>query len=589
MQNELIKKQQLFIENYMKANNPADGSKYDANANVTQKNLVTMDSELHKGEKIALNRAMMIDRITEMFDADLAKEYIRQINAHEIYVHDETSILPYCVSINMFPFLQDGMSNLGGESNAPQHLYTYVGQFQNLMFAIASQFAGAVASVEWLMYFDYFARKDFGDDYLNTHADRVLEYFEGTVYTLNQPAAARSYQSIFWNISLFDKEYFDGMFGDFIFPDFSKPSYPSLSKLQEFFMDFLFEERKRATLTFPIVTASYINDGEKPADKEFGDNVAKWMSRGDRFFQYTSNTPDSLSSCCRLRNDVTDKPEFSFTLGAGGVATGSINVITMNANRWEQQNLSYTENIEKIHKYLVAYRSIMKDFIDAGMLPAYTAGFIDIDKQFNTIGINGMVEAAEANGITPANTDQYMEFISVRLHKIYRMNRRATKEYGCKFNTEFIPGENLGLKNAKWDRESGLEVKRDIYNSYFYPVEDQSISILDKFELHGSKTTQYLDGGAALHLNLSAHPDEAQARKLIEIGIKNGVPLWTTNVLETSCNDCGRTTPATFAKCPNCGSENVDYLTRIIGYTKKIKNFSEGRRTEASRRYYHIH
>lgn len=576
-----------FVSEYMKAFNPADGSKLDANANVTQKNLVTLGGELHKGDNIQLNRSMMYDRITSLFGVELADEYIRQIESHEIYIHDETSLLPYCVSINMFPFLQDGMSKLGGESKAPKHLYTYVGQFQNLMFAVASQFAGAVASVEWLMYFDYFARKDFGDNYLETNYDRIIEHFESTVYTLNQPAAARSYQSIFWNMSLFDREYFNGMFGDFVFPDFTKPDYDSLAKLQEVFMDFLYEERKRAVLTFPVVTASYINDNKKPVDKDFGDNVAKWMSRGDRFFQYTSNTPDSLSSCCRLRNEVKDKPDFSFTLGAGGVATGSINVITVNANRWEQLGISYEENIPKIHKYLVAYRSIIEDFIGAKMLPVYDAGFIDLSKQFCTIGINGMVEAAESVGIDPNNNPQYIKFISDRMKKIFDLNRLATEEYGCKFNTEFIPGENLGLKNSKWDKDDGLMVTRDIYNSYFYAVEDQDISILDKLAIHGAETTKYLDGGAAVHLNLTNHPDIKQCKALIDIAIQYGVPFWTTNVLETSCNNCGKTTPATFSACPVCGSNDVDYLTRIIGYTKKIKNFSAGRRAEAGRRFYH--
>jgi len=576
-----------FIKQYMEAFNPADGSKLDANANVTQKNLVTLAGELHKGDNIQLNRAMMMQRISEMFGPSLADEYKRQIEDHEIYIHDETSLLPYCVSINMFPFLLNGMKDLGGESIAPKHLYTYVGQFQNLMFAVASQFAGAVASVEWLMYFDYFARKDFGDNYLATHMDRVTEHFESTVYTLNQPAAARSYQSIFWNISLFDRGYFEGMFGDFVFPDFSKPNYDSISKLQNTFMDFLHKERRRAVLTFPIVTASYINDGESPVDKDFGNDVAKWMNRGDRFFQYTSDTADSLSSCCRLKNDVSDKPDFSFTLGAGGVATGSINVITINANRWEQLGLSYEDNISKIHKYLVAYKSIISDFIEAKMLPVYDAGYIDIDKQFCTIGINGMVEAAEWHHIHPDNNPEYIGFLSNRLKTIYDLNRQASLEYECKFNTEFVPAENLAIKNAKWDKDDNLFSPRDAYNSYFYAVEDEVISVIDKLELHGAETTRFLDGGAAVHLNLTSHPTQDQAKYIMHIAIKKGVPFFTTNVLETSCNKCGYISPGTHLKCINCGSEDIDHLTRIIGYTKKLSNFSEKRRIEASRRFYH--
>lgn len=154
---------------------------------------------------------MMTDKITEMYSADLAEEYIRQIESHELYKHDETSIYPYCVSITMYPFLFDGLTNLGGTSGAPTNLDSYCGSFINLVFAVAAQFAGAVSTPEFLMYMDYFIRKDYGDDYIQhwdeyitsplvrrqrTLRDLIHDKYQQVIYSINQPAAARDSQSV---------------------------------------------------------------------------------------------------------------------------------------------------------------------------------------------------------------------------------------------------------------------------------------------------------------------------------------------------------------------------------------------------------
>ena len=269
---------------------------------------------------VQINRAQVSRKIAEIFDQSVADEYIRQIEAHEIYVHDETSLKPYCVSVTLYPFLLDGLSKLGGESKAPQHLASFCGSFINLVFAISAQFAGAVATVEFLTYFDYFARKDYGDDYLETHAKEIANHMQQVVYSINQPAAARGYQSVFWNISVYDQYYFDAMFGDFVFPDFSKPVWASVAKLQNFFLKWFNQERSKAVLTFPVVTAAMLTDGGKCKDTVFADKMAKELAEGNSFFVYLSDNPDSLASCCRLRNAIEDRT-FSYTLGAGGVAT----------------------------------------------------------------------------------------------------------------------------------------------------------------------------------------------------------------------------------------------------------------------------
>jgi len=583
---EQINNKKDFIKQYFSAKNAADGSKIDANANVSHKNIATLEAELLKDCFMQINRALVQDKIRETFDDDLAKEYMRQIEEHEIYVHDETSLKPYCTSISMYPFLLDGLTKLGGESKAPKHLDSFCGAFVNLIFAISAQFAGAVATVEFLTYFDYFARLEYGDDYLNSHQFEISNHLQHVVYAINQPAAARGYQSVFWNISLFDQHYFSSMFENFVFPDFSKPNWPTVDKLQQFFLSWLNKEREQSVLTFPVVTAAMLTENGQCKDQSFAQKLAEQKAAGNSFFIYLSDSADSLASCCRLRNEISDNT-FSYTLGAGGVATGSINVITINMNRLVQDDRDLKTEIEKIQKYQVAYRKLIEEYKNQGALSVYDAGFISLDKQFLTIGINGMAEAAEFNNINVGNNDEYKHFVSKQLKVIYQANQEAKKTYGYMFNTEFVPAENLGVKNAKWDKKDGYQVNRDCYNSYFYVVEDDETNHLDKFVMHGQEMTQYLDGGSALHLNLDEALSTDAYVKLFNVAAATGCNYFCINVKITICNECEKIDKRTLTACPDCGSEDIDHGTRVIGYLKRVTAFSQARQKEHALRHYH--
>jgi ribonucleoside-triphosphate reductase len=499
----------------------------------------------------------------------------------------------------MYPFLFEGLTKLGGESKAPKNIDSFCGSFINLVFSLASQFAGAIATVEFLMYFDYFARLEWGDDYAKNHKekatigrrsqtieDRIEAYLQQVVYSINQPAAARGYQSVFWNISIFDEHYFNSIFGDFAFPDGTKPNWNSLNWLQQKFLSWFNHERTKTLLTFPVVTMALLTkDGDVVSD-EYKHVTAKELSEGQSMFIYMSDSADSLASCCRLRNEIADNT-FSYSLGAGGVSTGSINVITMNINRMLQKGLDIRTEVKKIHQYQMAYHAIIKGYYDAGLLPAYSAGFISLEKQFLTIGVNGVVEAAEYNDIPIRDSKAYKAFIDSILQPIFEENKEAKATYGVMFNTEFVPAENLGVKNARWDQEDGLKVNRTCYNSYFYIVEDEATNAIDKFIMHGEKYVKYLDGGSALHLNLNEHLDYDQYLQLLKVAAINKTNYWTVNVKNTICNECGHVDKSTHDKCPICGSYDIDYATRVIGYLKRVKSFSSSRQKEAKKRAYH--
>ncbi len=594
-----------FLIDYCNATNSATGSKYDANANVENKNIATLIGELPKSNFIRLNRRLLTDRLKEMYGKEISDKYLQLLNTHFIYKNDETSLANYCASITMYPWLIGGTLSIGGNSKQPTNLKSFCGGFVNMVFMVSSMLSGACATPEFLMYMNYFIGKEYGKDYYK-EADKVVDLsvrqrtldkvitdcFEQIVYSINQPTGARNFQAVFWNISYYDKYYFNSLFENFVFPDGSKPDWESLSWLQKRFMKWFNKERTKTPLTFPVETMALLTENGEVKDEEWGDFTAEMYSEGHSFFTYISDNADSLSSCCRLRNEITDNG-FSYTLGAGGVSTGSKSVLTVNLNRCIQYAvkngmpyLSYLEEVvDLVHKVQLSYNENLKDFQKRGLLPLFDAGYINMSRQYLTIGVNGLVEAAEFLGIEIKDNPDYVKFVQDVLGLVERYNKKyRTKE--VMFNCEMIPAENVGVKHAKWDREDGYVVPRDCYNSYFYIVEDTSLNVVDKFKLHGKKYIEHLTGGSALHLNLEEHLSKQQYRQLLRVAADEGCNYFTFNIPNTICNDCGNIDKRYLKECPACHSKNIDYLTRVIGYMKRVSNFSEPRQEEAARRFY---
>lgn len=689
-----LKKRDDFISNYINAKNASSGSKYDSNANVGTKNIATLNAEIPKFGNIMFNRKNTASRIQKLYSKKLAKQYTQDLENHIIYKHDESSFginAPYCVAIQSFPFLTDGLKGLGGLSAAPKNIDSFCGMFVNLIFATSSQFAGAVACSGFFNMFDYFARKEWGDDYyqesdsfykvgfklrkllqkshywtnnikelsehdfgsdeLNKIRDEIVyesqrpltkselkeyienikedpdyvvklgdgtrtikgqihQYFQQVVYGINQPAAARGFQSAFVNFGYFDKPYFNGMYGEFVFPDGTKPQWESISFIQKTFMKWFNKERTKCVLTFPVETMSLLYKDGEYVDKEYAEFTAEMLSEGHSFFIYTSDSPDTLSSCCRLSNKIQENT-FTFTNGLTGEQTGSKSVITLNFNRILQNYVNeqcngnrntFKENkeefmngfkeylkpiLERVYKYHTAYNDILWDLYKAEMLPVYSAGFIHLNKQYLTLGINGLNEAWMFLGGECNYNPDYLYFTTsiTSLMKEQNAEHRTKKEM---FNTEFVPAESLGIKNYKWDKTDGYWVpeNRNCYTSYFFLPDDKEISVLDKMRLHGKENVATLDGGSACHLQLGKHLSIEQYRQLLEYAGQVGCNYWTVNVKNSECKDCGYISKDTITKCPKCGGENFDYWTRIIGYLRKVSDFNEGRQIEESKRFY---
>lgn len=626
-----LKERSDYIDECTLSNdNTATLSEVDANANVQNKNVATIEAEVYKTLNKQIQRYKMKKRLQKLFP-EVADQYEKDLESHIIYTHDEASSpvpKPYCVAVSMYPFLLHGTSTLDGlKSEAPKNLTSFCGQFNNLIFLLSSQFKGAVACGEFFNVFYYYCVKEWGEKFWmrdtdisncasinpKTISEIIEQCFQNIVYSLNQPAGNRSYQSPFTNISYYDSNYWHALFDEFVFPDGTKPEWEGVDYLQKKFMRWFNSEREKTLLTFPVETMALLSDGKDIIDKDYKNFTAEMYNNGHSFFTYISDNPDGLASCCRLRNEI-DKNEFSFTNGLTGVATGSVNVITLNINRivqnwanWYKESMDgmdsasvhtvyapqsglkkFLEDIlERVYKYHIAYKSLLEELYEHNMLPVYSAGYINLTQQFSTIGINGINEAAEFLGLNCSDNEEYQKFCNLITSTIMECNKKH-KTKTIKFNTEFVPAESLAIKNYNWDKNDKYWVPsdRNCYNSYFYKPDDPSISVLERFRLQGERYAGKLDGGVALHCNLEEHLSKKQYLDLIDYAIKNGTTYFTFNIPNSECNDCGFITKRPIKKCPKCNSTNITWWTRIIGYLRPISAFSKGRQEEASRRVY---
>lgn len=599
-----------YMEEYKNnQENAATSSNTDPNANTAIKNVASLEAEVYKDENRLIQRQRMKDKLNELFP-ELAKQYEKDLNNHIIYINDEASTpVPkfYCMAVSLYPLMLEGVGNIDGVTPTPPNdLESFSGQLTNLIFTLSSQCKGAVAVGSYFIALNYYTIMEFGDKWYDkldlcatspyikiqrTVRDRIYKAFSQFVWGINQPAGNRSYQSPFTNISYFDKTYFEAMFGEFYYPDGTKPEWKAVDVLQRLFMKWFNKLRIKAIVAFPVETFAMVHNGKDIIDKKYKDLCAEMYAEGHSFFTYISDSADSLASCCRLRNKV-DKNTFNPTSGLTGIMTGSCNVITLNINRivqdwvgnWKNEgipninvevnrnslNIYITNILERVYKYHIAYKTILYDWEDAGMFTCCNAGYIHIKKLYSTIGINGLNEAAEFLGLKVNNNEEYIKFLQLILSTIKEQNALHSindKKRSFLFNSEVVPAESLASKNYNWDKKDGYFVpsNRNLYNSYFFLQNDTNISVLDKMYLHGNSTYQYTDGGSACHINLEEHLSKEQYLKLIDYAIKEGTSYFTFNIPNSKCEDCGYITKHPIVECPKCHSKNISQYTRIIG------------------------
>ena len=624
-----------YMDEYIDSNeNAATMSNTDGNANTSAKNVATLEPEVFKDDFRTIQRYRMKRKLKQMYP-EVAYEYERDIEGHEIYVHDEAStptLKQYCMAVSLYPLMLEGCGVLDKTTpSEPNDLQSFSGQLVNSIFTLSAQCKGAVAVGSYFIALNYYIIAEYGEKWYE-HLDDVVtssnckksrtmrnmieKAFKQFVCGINQPAGNRGYQSPFTNISYYDHTYFSSLFGTFYYPDGTQPEWEAIDALQRLFMDWFNQWRLRQLVAFPVETMAMVYDPKTGdiIDKDYKDLTAEMYSKGHSFFTYISDSADSLASCCRLRNELAENT-FSPTSGMTGIKTGSANVITLNVNRiiqnyfgpckheevvekklWNDsvhrsEFVKYlTSILERVYKYHIAYKTMLYEWESKGAYASSNGGFINIKDLYSTIGINGLNEAARFLGLEVSNNPEYIQFLQLVLGTIKEQNKKHSihdKKRPFLFNSECVPAESLGGKNYRWDKSDGYWVPEDenLYNSYFYNAHDNT-SVLDKFILHGRQTASYCDGGSALHCNLQDHLSKEQYLKLIDFAVDQGTNYFTFNIPNSQCDDCHFITKHPIKVCPKCGSTHITQYTRIIGYLRPITAFGSDRKIESSKRTY---
>ena len=623
------------MDEYIDSNeNAATMSNTDGNANTSAKNVATLEPEVFKDDFRTIQRYRMKRKLKQMYP-EVAYDYERDIEGHEIYVHDEAStptLKQYCMAVSLYPLMLEGCGVLDKTTpSEPNDLQSFSGQLVNSIFTLSAQCKGAVAVGSYFIALNYYIIAEYGEKWYE-HLDDVVtssnckksrtmrnmieKAFKQFVCGINQPAGNRGYQSPFTNISYYDHTYFSSLFGTFYYPDGTQPEWEAVDALQRLFMNWFNQWRLRQLVAFPVETMAMVYDPKTGdiIDKDYKDLTAEMYAKGHSFFTYISDSADSLASCCRLRNELAENT-FSPTSGMTGIKTGSANVITLNVNRIIQNYFGpckheevvekelwndsvhrsefvryLTSILERVYKYHIAYKTMLYEWESKGAYASSNGGFINIKDLYSTIGINGLNEAARFLGLEVSNNPEYIQFLQLVLGTIKEQNKKHSihdKKRPFLFNSECVPAESLGGKNYRWDKSDGYWIPEDenLYNSYFYNAHDNT-SVLDKFILHGRQTASYCDGGSALHCNLQDHLSKEQYLKLIDFAVSQGTNYFTFNIPNSQCDDCHFITKRPIKVCPKCGSSHITQYTRIIGYLRPITAFGSDRKIEAGERTY---
>lgn len=630
---KLIRDKINYILKYSTSSgNAATNSNTDANANNSVKNVSSIEPEVFKDKNRLIQRQLMKDTLSKLYpESGLGKQYIEDLNNHILYTHDEPcSPIPkaYCGAYTLYPLMQEGVGNIDAVTpTSPNDIQSFSGQVTNLIFALSAQTKGAVAVGDYMIALNYYVIKEFGPKWYDkldevicnsnvvdankrTIRREIKKGMKQFIYGVNQPQGNRGFQSPFTNINIFDKYYFQSMFGEFYYPDGTQAEWKAVDALQRIFVDLLIEIRAIKPCTFPVVTFALLYDENGYKDKEYEQFCADEWAKGSSHFLYHSNNADSLSSCCRVSNKITENT-FSSTTGMTGVMTGSCNVITLNINRITQdyfrsittkegienekkyhyQGLQnyIAEILERVYKYHIAYKTMLYELEEQGMISYSKANYLYIKKLYSTIGVLGYYEAAKFLGLAD-NSDEYVDFQASIMGRISKENKAHSiydKKRPFIFNLEAVPGENLGVKLYNWDKADGYTVPADqnLYNCYFFNPWKEN-NVLTKLKMHGGRISAASDGGQGCHINLDTHLSSEQYKQVMAAARKYKCNYLTFNISISECKSCGHVVNGPVDKCPICGSADIDYWTRIIGFLRPISTWGKERQDEFWKRYF---
>ena len=593
-----------FIDNFIDTKVVADAS-IDGNSNVSKKDIVTLLNEMPKPHRKLLSYNKIHYEMQKHFGFKRANEWLRADWVGQLYMHDgDTSTFKhYCFAYDLKDLAEKGLYFIGAPFNPEpaRHLTTFVDFVKEYISYASNRSSGAVGLPNLIPYMFYFWHKDVEEDYLGLatsgNAEKYArQNFQRFVYAVNQPYVRDGSQSAFTNTSVFDRPYFEALFGGSIFPDgsFMIDFEEEIIQFQKWYMETVADIRSKNMFTFPVLSISLLKQEGKFQDEEFARWAVKHNMRWSDSNLFIDDSVTSLSNCCRLKSDIKDLGYFN-SIGGTALKVGSVKVSTINLARLALDVDSVEDYLEELRyrtrlnlEALHCVREIIRRNVEKNLLPNFTNNLVDFEHLYNTIGFIGVYETMKRFGFT--RTDEfgnvfYTEDASVLGKKIFETMREVADEFIAELgvdyhiNTEQIPGESAAAKLMRKDKFFYPEAyifDLPLYGNQFIPLGIQT-TLAERVRI-AAEFDGYCNGGSILHANIDAPFDSFEkAWDMVNYVSDAGVTYFAFNTKIQACDNnhafYGRT-------CPVCGRPVETEYTRIVGFYTPIKTWSKERTSE---------
>ena len=594
-----------FIDGFIDSDNVANAS-VDANANIAQKDIVTLLSEMSKPHQKLLAFNKLYYELNKKYGFKTANDAMEAMWNYALYMHDfnTTTFYHYCFAYDIKDIVERGLFFIDNYNAKPaKHLDSFIQILMEGIAWLSRRQSGAVGLPNLIPYLYYFWSRDVKNGYYTKDPETYKhQQLQALIYRLNQPWV-RTDQAAFTNVSVFDHPYFEAIFGGSIFPDgeLMIDEEEEIIQFQKDFIDIVNEIREENIFTFPVLTASLLYQDNEFVDEEF----ARWACEASRkwnlFNFFTDSTVNSLSNCCRLKSDVTDL--YFNSIGGTALKVGSVKVSTLNIARLayqtidgsqavkEQDFLVRLRNLTELNlKILDAQREIIRRNVEKGLLPSFSSGLVDFEHLYSTVGINGIYEALKTFGYTKedefGNTYYLPEAYSLgrRIFQVIRNcidNFSLDKDY--KFNIEQVPAEQAAAKMQAADKFLYPEqVVEDLplYGNQWIPLGIKA-TILERTKICAAFDS-YCNGGSIEHINVDAPFSTFEsAWEMLNWVARQGVTYFAFNGKVAQCENYH----SFYGKvCPICGKPAAVEYTRIVGFYTPTKTYSKESKAEFNMR-----
>ena len=586
-----------FIDNFVDSDTVADAS-IDGNANVGQKDIVTLINEMPKPHQKLLAFNKIYHEINKKYGFKTANEWLKNEWDGHLYMHDAntTSFVHYCFAYDLKDLAEKGLYFIDNfNAEPPKHLGTFVDFVKEFVSYACNRSSGACGLPNLIPYMYYFWDRDVKQGYYTLSPEKYAkQHIQRLIYALNQPFLRGGIQSAFTNTSVFDHPYLEALFGGAEFPDgaFMIDEIEGIMSFQKIYMETMSEIRSKNMMTFPVSSISLLKQDGKFVDEDF----AKWACRHNMKWNdsnlFVDSSVTSLSNCCRLKSNIADLGYFN-SIGGTALKVGSVKVSTINLarlaleNKTEEEYLAALKDVVALDlKALDRVRYIIQRNVEKGLLKNFSLGLVDFEHLYNTIGFIGIYETMKTFGYTFIDefgntfyTESAEKFGKKIFDVIHTVKAEFASDKNYQINCEQIPGESAAAKLMKKDKFFFPETVVDdlpLYGNQFMPLGIKT-TLQERIRI-AALFDGFCNGGSILHVNIEApFSTFEQAWDMLNYISDQGVTYFAFNNKIQACKN----NHAFFGKiCPECGEPVHTEYSRIVGFFVPVKTYSTERKAE---------